>query len=153
MDKLLKYKLYKTINSTHLKEFLNNGKINEGKLMSDNKLDKGIKLSNILKELKKEFKSIYGEKLRKVLLFGSYARGDHQYGSDLDLMVLVDLQNDEIKKHRNQVLDLTTDISIRYGIVISVIENNYDHFYEWVDYLPFYNNVNNEGVDIYAGQN
>lgn len=121
--------------------------------MSNNKLDKDIKLSNILKELRKELKNIYGEKLRKVLLFGSYARGDQQYGSDLDLMVLVDLQDKDIRKYRNQVLDLTTDITIRYGIVISVIENNYDHFYDWVDYLPFYNNVNNEGVDIYAGQN
>ena len=36
----------------------------------------------------REMKRILGENLKKVILYGSYARGDYTENSDIDIMVL-----------------------------------------------------------------
>ena len=69
--------------------------------------------------------------------------------SDLDIMVLVDMDEGEINKKRDEVLDMVVNLTTRYGIVLSIIENNYDYFYDWAKALPFFTNVIKEGVNIY----
>ncbi len=108
-------------------------------------------LNELLCELKTGLKNIFGRELREIIVYGSYARGKSDEESDLDIMVLVDMENEEIKKKQEKVLDLTVDLTTRYGIVLSVIENNYDYFYDWVEILPFFANVEREGISIYEG--
>ena len=43
----------------------------------------------ILARLKKELGALYGTRLKKVLLYGSRARGDHQPDSDYDVLVVL----------------------------------------------------------------
>lgn len=69
--------------------------------------------------------------------------------SDLDIMVSVDMDEGEINKKRDEVLDMVVNLATRYGIVLSIIENNYDYFYDWAKALPFFTNVIKEGVNIY----
>lgn len=108
-------------------------------------------LEGLLRELENGLKNIFYEKLKKIIIYGSYARGKSDEGSDLDIMVLVGMSEEEIKKSRDKVLDLVVNLTTRYGIVISIIENNYNYFYEWVEVLPFFANVEKEGVKIYGG--
>ena len=42
-----------------------------------------------MKELKEGLVRIYGDKLKAVYLYGSYARGDYRPGSDVDVMILL----------------------------------------------------------------
>ena len=109
-----------------------------------------LRLKELLHELKNELEKVFGEKLKKVIVYGSYARGASDEGSDLDIMVLVDMNEKEIKNERDKVLDLTVDLTTRYGVVLSIIENNYDYFYDWAEVLPFFANVIREGVSIYG---
>lgn len=109
-----------------------------------------IGLDDLLYELNQELKDIFGDKLKKIILYGSYATKKNVEGSDLDIMVLVDMEQEEIKKAHDQVLDVTITLTTRYGIVLSIIENNYNYFYEWVDVLPFFKNVEKEGIEIYG---
>lgn len=109
-----------------------------------------LRIDALLWDLEKRFKNIYGEKLKKILLYGSYARGEHDEESDIDVMVLVDMDEKEIKRQQDKVLDVVVDLTTRYGIVLSVIENNYSYFYDWVDVIPFFTNVEREGVNIYG---
>ena len=44
----------------------------------------------ILARLKKELEAIYGARLKRVLLYGSRARGDHQPDSDYDVLVVLE---------------------------------------------------------------
>ena len=47
-------------------------------------------IRNILLELKKGLTEIFGESLKAVILFGSYARGDaHPPDSDIDVMIVL----------------------------------------------------------------
>lgn len=109
-----------------------------------------VNLKNLLDELEKELKNIFGSKLKKIILFGSYARKNYDDESDLDVMALLDMDEEEILKSHDKVLDVTVNLTTRYGIVLSIIENNYDYFYDWVDVLPFFNNVEKEGIELYG---
>ena len=41
-------------------------------------------------------KKILGDDLKKIILYGSYARGDYSENSDIDIMVLTTLTDSEI---------------------------------------------------------
>lgn len=107
-------------------------------------------VTTIMNEIVMEMKTLFGYKLRQVLLFGSYARGEQEEYSDMDVMVLVDINDEEIKKYNDAIIDVMSDISLRYGILPTIIGKNYEHFNHWVPYLPFYRNVKVEGIEFYA---
>ena len=46
-----------------------------------------------------QVQEIYGSHLRKVILYGSYARGASRPDSDIDLMILLDLSDLELKAY------------------------------------------------------
>jgi len=106
------------------------------------------KVDNIVHKFAKQVRGIYGNSLKKVLVYGSYARGDYQENSDVDIMILVDVDDDEIKKRFNTVCDLAYEYELEYGIVISALVKNEEHFTKWSKSLPFYQNVMREGVTI-----
>lgn len=108
-------------------------------------------VSNILYDFTKQLKDMLQSNLSRVLVYGSYARGDYRENSDVDVMVLVKLSEDEIKGITSNVYDLSYDIELEKGIHISVVIKNEEQFDYWVDALPFYRNVSREGVEIKAG--
>ena len=93
-------------------------------------------------------KQILGDKLTKVILYGSYARGDYNENSDIDIMVLTSLEDMDIEKIESKIFDLAFDFLLEYGVDISVIVKNDEHFYHWLGALPFYDSVEREGVVI-----
>ncbi len=117
--------------------------------MKSKAIIKDSNLYSLLNEIEDGLEKIYGEKLRKIILYGSYAREQEANGSDLDLMVLLDLPDKEIESTNEEVLELTVDLTTRYGIFISIVKNNVDFFNEWVDTLPYFKNVISDGIDIY----
>lgn len=75
-------------------------------------------IKKLLGELKKELNRIYGDRLRGVYLYGSYARGDNQSGSDVDVMIILDSYQrygDEIKR----TSELNAKLSLEYNLSIS----------------------------------
>ena len=107
-------------------------------------------LDEILKKYVEDVREIYGENLRTIILYGSYARGDFKPDSDIDLMILVDLSDDEIKRKGHVLSDLTFDYNFDNNLEIMPIVKNLDHFNKWIRAYPFYNNVKKEGVELYA---
>ena len=101
---------------------------------------------DIILDFSRQVKRILGDKLSKVILYGSYARGDYRENSDVDIMILTTLTDDEIKKIETSIFDLAFDFQIEYGIDISVIIKNEEHFVHWLGALPFYDNVEKEGI-------
>lgn len=108
-------------------------------------------IRNILLVFSGQVKNILGNKLSKVIVYGSYARGDYRENSDVDVMILTKLNDTEIKKITPIIYDIAYDIELEKGIHISVVIKNEEQFEYWVDTLPFYRNVSREGVEINAG--
>ena len=86
-------------------------------------------IQKLLQELKAEHIHIYGDRLRGVYLYGSYARGDHQPGSDVDVMIVLasyQRYGDEIKR----TSELNAKLSLDYNLSISrlfVTEERWRH--------------------------
>ncbi len=107
-----------------------------------------------LQELMQQYVSgvcgIYGSHLRQIILYGSYARGDYDSDSDVDIMILLDLSEMDIKKFRHRLSDLTFDFNMEYDVDIKPIAKSEAHYKKWIANYPFYANINRDGVSIYA---
>ena len=76
------------------------------------------KIQRLLRKLKHGLIQLYGERLKGVYLYGSYARGDFQEGSDLDVMVILsDFERAPLELQFTD--DLIGDLSLEYLITIS----------------------------------
>ena len=92
---------------------------------------------------------IYGNHLKTVILYGSYARGDYTEDSDIDIMVLLDLSDIDIKKYRHELSGMTYDFNMDYDLDIRPIAKSKEHFDKWVGVYPFYSNIEKEGVKLF----
>ena len=97
-----------------------------------------------------EVKNLFGGSLRQVILYGSYARGDYREDSDVDVMILVDLTDMEIKEYQRKLSDLTFDFNMDNDLDIKPIVKNEGHFLKWIQNYPFYSNVKREGVVLFG---
>lgn len=103
-------------------------------------------IKKILRELKKGLAKIYGNQLKAVYLYGSYARGDaHPPDSDIDVMVVLkgDFDYWETSKRSS---GLIASLSLENDVVISrtfASETVYAN-----SKLPLYINVRKEGVAV-----
>ena len=81
---------------------------------------------------------IYGKHLKTVILYGSYARGDYTKDSDIDIMVLLDLSDIDIKKYRHELSGATYDFNMDYDVDIKPIDKeSKKHFNKWVEVYRF----------------
>lgn len=76
------------------------------------------RIRRLLKEFKTNLNRIYGEQLKAVYLYGSYARGENVEGSDLDfVVVLKDFQRRAAEIRRTS--ELVGNLSLDYEITVS----------------------------------
>jgi len=95
----------------------------------------------LLEKYMVEIKKIYG---------GSYARGDFGPDSDVDIMILLDMSDMELKRYSRQLSYMTYDFNMDHGIDIKSMAKNENHFKKWVENYPFYANIQKEGVVLYG---
>ena len=107
-------------------------------------------LSEILQRYVDDLHKLYGSQLKSVILYGSYARGDFRADSDIDIMVLVDLADEEIREKGHDLSNVTFEYNFDNDLTIMQIVKNSDHFNKWIKAYPFYFNVKKEGVELYA---
>ena len=64
-------------------------------------------------------------------------------------MVLTDLDKDTISKLHDKIIDVIVELSLKYNIVLSIKALNEKHFNKYLDILPYYQNIQKEGVVLY----
>ena len=107
-------------------------------------------MGEVLKEYAELIKEIYKSALKAVILYGSYARGDFRSDSDVDIMILLDISDVELKAYSQQLSYMTYDFNLDNDLDIKPIAKSEEHFNKWVVNYPFYANVNKEGVVLYG---
>jgi uncharacterized protein len=103
------------------------------------------KVKCLVDQVKAQLSERYGEGIRRVILYGSHARGEATENSDVDVLVLTDpsLKPSEVRKSLD---DLLYDMLLDEGELVSVIVIPEDYFED--HNLPFMLNVREEGVTI-----
>jgi len=108
------------------------------------------KLNIVLNSFISECIDLFGDKLSEVILFGSYARGDFADDSDIDVMVVLNINEHEIKKYFKQVCHIASEIDLQHNVnMIPVLQSKvvYD---ELKHSFGFCRNVENEGVSDFC---
>ena len=107
-------------------------------------------INNLLGQYVEVVREIYGDRLKSVILYGSYARGDFRPDSDIDIMILADLTEMEIEDFGRQLSWSTYDFNEEHETDIKPIAKSDAHFKKWQGVYPFYTNVQQEGVELYG---
>ncbi len=88
--------------------------------------------------------NIFSGKLQKIILYGSVARGDDTAESDVDIAYIINGQVDPEAKDLFQ--ELIADLDLKYDRVFSVIDIDADQYQKWINVLPYYKNIEKEGI-------
>lgn len=105
-------------------------------------------ICTIIAQLHESMQSIFPQEQMEVILFGSYARNDADDGSDIDVMFLVDSSRQTIQQKHWQIGEAAAKVLMDFGIVISPVVENRAYYQENVGLMPFFKNVQREGVRI-----
>lgn len=108
-----------------------------------------ITMKKILLQYTELLRFIYGNHLNAVILYGSFARGDYDEFSDVDIMILLNLDEMELKRYRHQLSEITFDFNMEHDVDIKPIAKSKELFLKWQESYPFYKNVSREGVTLY----
>lgn len=100
----------------------------------------------ILGEVYAACNPVFGNAIKEAYLYGSYARGDYHAESDIDILLAVDMEPTEISELRNQVGLISSDLSLKHDVTVSVTVKPFDQFRQYADVLPYYKNVLGEGI-------
>lgn len=94
-------------------------------------------------------KNTFGDKFQSVILYGSYARGDYDDESDIDIMIMVDMSREELNKYRIMFSKFFSDMNLENGVFLTSKLQSKTYFEQWKTTMPFYQNVIKEGI-VYA---
>lgn len=101
------------------------------------------RIETLMNELRAGLEEIYGPRLKGVYVFGSYARGEQEAESDVDVLVVLD-DFEDYGEEVDRVSSLASELSLSHDLSVSEV------FVRERDWLhgdtPFLWNVREEAV-------
>jgi predicted nucleotidyltransferase len=102
-----------------------------------------MEIKEILREFREELEELYGARLKDIILYGSWARGDATEDSDIDLLIILEGEvtpGAEI----DRMIDIITELNLKHGVLISVVPISEEDYFTINS--PLLINVRREGV-------
>lgn len=103
------------------------------------------KVKQLVNQIKEYLIKEYGEKIKQIIIYGSYVRGKATKDSDIDVLVVVDDSLNPFEVRR-KLSDLLFDILLEEKELISVISIPETIFKDYES--PFILNVKEEGLVV-----
>ena len=105
-------------------------------------------LEYITQSVTEQARAVFGDTLREVILYGSYARGDYKEWSDVDIMILADVDELTAKKLDKELAKRLSNLDYRMNMLLSTIIVPFSRFEYFNEHYPFYMNVRKEGIRL-----
>jgi uncharacterized protein len=100
-------------------------------------------VARALQEARKKISDLYGERLQLLALYGSWARGEANVHSDIDLLVVLDGETPP-GQEIDRMIDVITDINLRYNVLLAVVPVSTEDYR--TTNSPLLLNVRREGI-------
>lgn len=82
-----------------------------------------------------------------IILYGSVAREESTPESDIDIAIVMKTEMDD--NSREKFIDWSADLDLRYDKVFSIVDIREENLQKWGKVLPFYKNVQEEGIVLW----
>ena len=105
------------------------------------------KAMKIMGEVVERIKAMpWGDSFVDAYLFGSYARGDYDDESDIDIFLAFEKSEEEISRINDAIIHIDSDVSLEHDITVSTVVQPIEYFRKYADSHPLYANVLREGI-------
>jgi predicted nucleotidyltransferase len=111
--------------------------------MTEKRIAKEIQ--HILPQVRKILETLYGDRLRGVVLYGSFARNTPSADSDIDVAVVLEGAVDK-PKEIDRIYDTLYDLMLETGEVVSVYPLSEEEAADLT--WPLHYHIKNEGIPI-----
>ena len=109
-----------------------------------------FQLNEIMKAMVECYRSVYGNQIVDIVLYGSYARGDYTENSDIDIVAIVHGDRKILQEQLKKVWDSSCELELEYETILSPTVIPYEEFQRYQKELPYYRNIAQEGVIVVA---
>lgn len=105
-------------------------------------------VNNIARQISQSYRSVYGDQIVAIFLYGSYARGNYTEESDIDITAIVRGNRIDLQEKLKQIWDISADIGLENDVVVSPTVIPYAEYEAYKEILPYYMNIQKEGKQI-----
>ena len=91
--------------------------------------------------------------IKKIIMYGSCARGDFDSDSDVDIAIITDMDRKAVKKYDSELMDAVTDIAMNSDAVVEYICLPVDEYNDKKGWYGYYKNIETEGRTLYEHKN
>ncbi len=117
------------------------------------KADEAIELRKTLELVKKAaikgIPNILHDNCRRIILYGSYARGNFTSDSDVDIAILTSCDREQVKEYNSQIDDLATDIGTDTMAIVNFVCLPLEEYEAKKAWYPYFINIARDGVTLY----
>lgn len=106
-------------------------------------------VSKALRNLVSAYIDTYGDKVVKIVLYGSHARGTFNEYSDVDVAAIVRGKRQDLQDRLEEVSLISSRLDLKYEVLLSPAVIPYDEYTQFLNDLPYYRNIEREGVCLY----
>ena len=107
-----------------------------------------IQIDNISQQISQSYRSVYGDNIVAIYLYGSYARGNYDEESDVDIAAIIRGNRIDLQRKLKQIWDVSADIGLKNDVIVSPTVIPFDEYEEYKHTLPYYMNIQTEGKRI-----
>ena len=107
-----------------------------------------IQIDNISQQISQSYRSVYGDNIVAIYLYGSYARGNYDEESDVDIAAIIRGNMIDLQRKLKQIWDVSADIGLKNDVIVSPTVIPFDEYEEYKHTLPYYMNIQKEGKRI-----
>ncbi len=107
-----------------------------------------VQVKSILRQISHFYHLVYGDDVVAVYLYGSYARGNYNEESDIDVTAIVKGERFDLQNKLKQIWNESADIGLENDVVVSPTVIPFDEYERYKEILPYYMNIQKEGKRI-----
>lgn len=109
----------------------------------------GQHLGDLAGDIVTQVHNLYDSALLSVMLYGSYARGDADAESDVDVLLILQ-EEGSVRLKRKGLMKIGAELSVKWGVLVSLHAVSAAEYQKWLTIVPYYRNVQAEGVSLYG---